>query len=170
MSNRIVALYVPETDITSGYFVLADVLTKLPKDVAIVDARTSYSSANLIVRLYSKEFPEVSQSTVPPIAYFKYTPNTGMEITWPTKEYEDIMLKLHNEAIEESVNKDAEVMENEGGMDLATIARIQKAYAEAVAPKVTTGCNHEWFAYGRTAAMKHCKKCGAVSENKVDNS
>jgi hypothetical protein len=29
-------------------------------------------------------------------------------------------------------------------------------------------CNHEWFAYGRTAAHKHCKKCGAIRENIVD--
>lgn len=169
MSNRVVSLYVSDEDIRNGYFVMSDVITKLPKDVAIVDSRTSYSSAHTIFRLQSKEFPEIQTGVVSPAAYFKYNANSGIEIAWPTKEYEDIMLRLHNETIEESINKDADIMENEGGA-VALIKQLEKAYAEATTVKPSTGCQHEWFMYGRSAAFRHCKKCAMIKENVVDNS
>jgi hypothetical protein len=173
MSNKVISLYVPEDDLRNGYFVLSDVVTKLPKDVAIVDSRTSYSSAHTIYRLQSKEFPEIQSGVICPSAYFKYSANSGIEIAWPTKEYEDIMLRLHNTTIEESINKDADVMENEGGAYAASVAQMQQEFAkmlQAVPAHKSSGCQHEWYMYGRTAAVKHCKKCSMVKENIVDNS
>jgi hypothetical protein len=177
MSNKVVSLYVSDDDIRNGYFVLADVLTKLPKDISVVDTRSSYSSAHTIFRLHSKEFPEIAVGHIAPAAYFKYNVNSGIEIAWPTKEYEDIMLQQHNKTIEETVNKDAEVMENEGGFPRTNSTTIQKALKEAVDEMITktpnsilTGCQHEWFMYGRSAAFRHCKKCSMIKENIVDNS
>jgi hypothetical protein len=107
---------------------------------------------------------------MPPRADLEYNVNTGLEIKWPSNEYEDIMLRQHNAAITEAINKDAMTWESESPAK-AALEQMEHEFAKMItgAKPFTSGCNHEWFMYGRTAATKHCKKCGIVKENIVDN-
>ncbi len=173
MSNRVVALWVPEADIKAGYFVLSDLAKLLPEDAAIIDSRASYSSAHYVHRIASSKFPEVNHGEVAPRADFMYNSTDGAKIQWPSSEYEKLYLDKLNTTIAESINKDAEVMEAEGGSSVSAIEQMQREFAKMITgmpayKDVAKGCNHEWFAYGRTAATKHCKKCGLVKENVVD--
>jgi hypothetical protein len=174
--GKLISLWVSESDLNACRFSLKDLLDRLPKDTAIVRTWSSFSTSHVVYSLHSEEFPAIEESRVIPRADFIYDEKDGITIKWPSQEYEDIALKYLNKKIE----KDSSPANTLNGLltsifpsseqqDLDEL-QVAKLFQQLAAKGTTTGripvgCPHEWFAYGRTAAMKHCKKCGKVTEN-----
>lgn len=173
--GRYLTLKVKGYDLANRYFVLSDVLRRFPDDLSITAVFHEHSDDYTLFRLHSSKFPAIPGGTIIPQAFYSYDVNTGSTIKWPSKEYEDVALdSLSNSILEDAVNKDAEVMEAEGGPSAAAREQMQIEFAKMMTgmpsyKSTAGGCNHEWFAYGRGAATKHCKKCMVVRENKVDS-
>jgi hypothetical protein len=169
MSN-LVSLWISEADMNAGHFRLADLVDMLPDDAAIMDTRHSYSSAHVVMRVSSSQYPVVKDGDVPPRADFSYNSIDGMRISWPSSAYERPRLEKLNKKIEEAIKPEPTELD---------LGKIFEAYAKASArgldgaqvvvdAGLIKGCDHQWFMYGRTSSHKHCKKCGAMKENVVD--
>jgi hypothetical protein len=169
MSSNLVSLWISEADMNAGHFRLSEVLDMLPDDAAIMDTRHSYSSAHIVMRIHSSQYPEIADGQVPPRADFSYNSIDGMRISWPSSQYEKPRLDKLNKKIEATVKAEPTELD---------LGKIFEAYAKGAAKGLddntivivpeSTVCKHQWFMYGRTSSHKHCKQCGAMKENVVD--
>lgn len=138
----------------SGTF-FTKLFQKLPADAFIIALSYEWERGDIYykIKVHSYHFRSLDDGEMIPVANIEFKANDDFDIQWPGEEYKI----LEREPPKEEPQQ-------------LSFADFKKAMEEvAIAHKPTGKCQHEWYVTSRSSAIKYCRKCTVVAENRVDD-